>query len=389
MTARQWAGTVATGVALAGTGIGAWFGAHGVVPGLPRPAQTSQSVVAVTVPTTIATPAAVASDTASPIVVFQNVPAGPVPVGRRLALWVELHSGDAPPVFWPGRHITYALSDTTVASLANVNGSAGGGADSAIVTGKRTGSVTLTATTESKTVGSVTLSFVPAGVAANILDWSLGTQGALPNTATTLKTQPNPDACTTWGAVDKPGIVVVNAAFPSKHAMVFQNGQGVDVVFGSVRTTTLYWLLEIQVPATTNNTGVWKINRGRMAGFGDLASSLIESANKNDVVFDYGTHPAVHGEVGTPSHYGPTFTLSDGAVHHLGGVIDAAHGTYTVTLDGHLVYTAVAGTSYRWPAGATIAIDQILGTVNQPPSRGPVSIDRIRLSTAPIPDWGR
>ncbi len=74
-----------------------------------------------------------------------------IAVGSKVTLLAKLSEGSAT---WMGKETTWRSSDTTILSVAIANWGGAGG-DEGIFTGKKAGKVTITATTESQTVGSM------------------------------------------------------------------------------------------------------------------------------------------------------------------------------------------------------------------------------------------
>lgn len=74
-----------------------------------------------------------------------------IAVGSKVTLLAKLSEGKAT---WMGKQTTWRSSDTTILSLKTANWNGSGG-DQGIFTAKKAGKVTITATTQSKTVGSI------------------------------------------------------------------------------------------------------------------------------------------------------------------------------------------------------------------------------------------
>ena len=84
-----------------------------------------------------------------------------IAVGSKMTLLAKLSEGNAT---WMGKLTTWRSSDTTILSVKTANWDVSGG-DQGIFTAKKAGKVTITATTQSKTVGSmpVTVTSSPTG----------------------------------------------------------------------------------------------------------------------------------------------------------------------------------------------------------------------------------
>jgi Big-like domain-containing protein len=91
-----------------------------------------------------------AASVAYPIVTIQPT-VTTIAVGAKVTLRAKLSEGSAS---WMGKKTTWRSSDTTILSVAIANWGGAGG-DEGIFTGKKAGKATITATTESQTVGSM------------------------------------------------------------------------------------------------------------------------------------------------------------------------------------------------------------------------------------------
>lgn len=91
-----------------------------------------------------------AASVAYPIVTIQPK-VTTLAVGAKATLTAKLSEGSAT---WMGKETTWRSSDTTILSVATANWGGSGG-DEGIFTAKKAGKVTITATTQSKTVGSM------------------------------------------------------------------------------------------------------------------------------------------------------------------------------------------------------------------------------------------
>ena len=92
-----------------------------------------------------------AASVAYPIVTTIQPKVATIAVGSKVTLTAKLSEGSAT---WMGKETTWRSSDTTILSVATANWNGSGG-DEGIFTGKKAGKVTITATTQSKTVGSM------------------------------------------------------------------------------------------------------------------------------------------------------------------------------------------------------------------------------------------